>query len=115
MMDDMRLMRRIVLCISMAIVWGLLHVGSALMDERDRITTTLFHESNFPWLLTKEEWLKRSPEEQEKYRDHYLKEMHQRWDRSFLLLCTGICVMVCGIPVTILGTEYLLSKMVDEL
>lgn len=113
MMDDMRLLRRGVLCLSIVMVSGLLHVGCALMDESDRISTTLFHESNYPWLLTKEEWLKRSPEKQEKYRDHYLSEMHQRWNRSSLLLLTGIYVMVLGIPVTILGTEYLLSKMVD--
>jgi hypothetical protein len=113
MMDDMRLLRRLVLCVSMVIVWGLLHVGCALMDEADRISTTLFHESNYPWLLTDGEWLKRSPDEQEKYRDHYLSEMHQRRNRSTLLFLTGMYLMALGIPATILGTEYLLSKMVD--
>ncbi len=113
MIDDMRLPRRVVLCLSMAIVWVLLHVGCALMDESDRISKTVFRESNFPWLLTREEWLKRSPEEREEYRDHYLHEVHHRWNRSTLFLLTGMYAMGVGIPLTILGSEYLLSKMVD--
>lgn len=115
MMDDMRLLRRVVLCVSIAIVWVLLHVGCALTDEADRISSSLSQESSYPWLPSKEEWPKRSPDEQEQHWIRFREEFHQRFHRSSLFFFTGVCLMVYGIPATILGTEFLLSKMVDEL